>query len=76
MNREVLSNWDVTINPILHKQREVKWCIPEVGWLKINLDGPVIDSGAAYGGTITDHEGRLVATYNSQCREGNIHIII
>lgn len=57
---QILKNFDVQIHPLMPKiLKEVLWCPPLVGWIKVNIDGASGGSPlkAVCGSMFCDHLG-------------------
>ena len=44
-----------------------RWFLPPPGYVKLNVDGSVINGNATYGGVLRDHEGNWVWGFTGSC---------
>lgn len=72
---EILSNWGCKANTKPATEQEVQWNRLDIGWVKLNTDGHLMQTQKSCGGLLRNEKGCVIFTFQHTCRLQHIYEI-
>ncbi|KAF7808401.1 reverse transcriptase [Senna tora] len=71
---DLVSNSETPFKPsISNDSNEIKWCLPEKDWIKVNSDGSCANDGmSCCGGVLRDNKGKWISGYSKKLGKGDV----